>query len=208
MSAGPQSVADASARREFSMPVHALLRHTTRDVHRRLHRHDGFASVQDGTCTLDAYRRLLLRLHGFHRPFEAAAGLAPERSVWIADDLAYLGVDAQALASHASCAFIPRLHDDPRRVGALYVVEGSTLGGRELFHGLDRLFGAETIAGRRFFFGRGATTIDRWKDYLARLTRCASDPARTTAINEAAAETFACFEHWMADWNETPHDSR
>jgi len=189
------------------MPVHALLRHTTRDVHQRLHGHAGFASIQDGTCSLDAYRRLLLRLHGFHRPFESAADLEPERSAWLADDLAVLGVDAHALNSAASCSVLPRLQGDPRCVGALYVVEGSALGGRELFRGLDHLFGAQTVAGRRFFFGRGAATIERWKDYLARLTRCASDPARTMAINDAAVETFACFEHWMADWNETPDDS-
>jgi heme oxygenase len=208
MSAGPQSVADASARHDLSMRIHALLRHTTGDVHQRLHRHDGFASIQDGSCTLDAYRRLLLRLHGFHRPFEAAADLEPERSAWLADDLAVLGIDAQALEAAASCRDLPRLHDDPRRVGALYVVEGSALGGRDLFRGLDHLFGERTVAGRRFFHGRGAATIDRWKDYLARLAQCASDPTRTRAIIDAAVETFACFEHWMADWNEAPHDSR
>lgn len=211
MSAGPQlgsdSDADAFAQREGSLSVHALLRHMTHNVHQRLHRHDGFASIKDGTCTIDGYRRLLLRLHGFHRPFEAAAGLEAERSGWLADDLAVLGVDSKALHARASCTSLPQLNDDPRRVGALYVVEGSMLGGRTLFLGLDQLFGAEAIAGRRFFFGRGVSTFEHWRDYLARLTRCASDPARTIAINEAAVETFACFEYWMADWNAIPHDS-
>ena len=210
MPAGPQAVslsdADRSANGGASLSVHALLRQSTRDVHRRLHLHDGFASIQDGSCTMDAYRRLLLRLHGFHRPFETAAGLEPERSVWLADDLTVLGVDVPAVSARAACTVLPPLHDDPRRMGALYVVEGSALGGRELFRSLDRLFGAQTVAGRRFLFGRGAATIDRWKDYLARLTQCASDPTRTVAINDAAVETFACFDHWMADWNEAPHD--
>ena len=59
------------------------LRLATADVHERLHRHIGFAAVQAGSIDHRAYIKLLSRLYGFYRPFEAAAQLSPERTRWL-----------------------------------------------------------------------------------------------------------------------------
>jgi hypothetical protein len=64
-----------------------------------------------------------------------------------------------------------------RRLGALYVVEGSTLGGRHLARNLDPLLGSTESAGRRFFLGRGADTNAAWIGFLARMTLFAGTPA-------------------------------
>src|SRR6185436_3295501 len=103
------------------------------------------------------------------------------------------------------CAYIPCLETEPRRLGATYVVEGSTLGGRELAKRLDYLLGAEIVAGRRFFSGRVADTGRAWRAFLDRLEQPADD-ATAAAIIAAAQETFAAFEQWVATWNDIAVD--
>ena len=187
-------------------PFHTVLREATLDVHQRLHLHDGFAAIQNATIDLASYRSLLLRLYGFYIPFEATAGIGAERSGWLADDLKMLGVDSRALGAAPLCQDIPGLDTAEARLGALYVVEGSALGGRELGRNIARVLGRETIAGRRFFLGRGAGTGAAWRAYLAKLSDHSSDPASRVTIIDAALETFAVFERWMSGWRGATRD--
>ena len=98
------------------------------------------------------------------------------------------------------CADLPILDNELLRMGALYVAEGSALGGRELARGLDQLLGKEATAGREFFIGRAAGTGEAWRNYLAQLSIASSEPAAQALIIAGAIATFAAFEHWMDGW--------
>jgi heme oxygenase len=175
----------------------ALLRDATQEPHERLHGHAGFAAVKDGTISLAQYRALLARLYGFYLPFERATGMDPIRTHWLGTDLIAVGGDRAA--SIACCTDMLRYDTPERRLGALYVVEGSALGGRQLYRGLDRLLGAASADGRRFFAGRGAGTGAAWLGYLDRLAAVGPDRA---AVVGAAIETFAVFEAWLGGWSD------
>jgi len=151
------------------------------------------------------YRRLLIRLYGFYVPFEMAADLAGERTAWLQADLRALGVDPSGGAANL-CPYIPIPRTPEARLGALYVVEGSALGGRELARNLSALLGPDAVSGRRFFIGRGAGTGVAWRSYLARLEAYGADPEARPRITHAALETFAVFERWMAGWSGVTHD--
>lgn len=179
-----------------------LLRLATQGPHERLHLHAGLSVVRDGTITLTDYRTLLVRLYGFYLPFERAAGLDNVRTQWLESDLAWLGVEAAAVSRFRVCADIPRYDCPERRLGALYVVEGSALGGRQLCRGLDKLLGVAAIEGRRFFAGRGAGTGDAWLGFLDRLASVGPDPTGRAALVSAAVETFEIFESWLSGWSE------
>lgn len=140
------------------VPFRWVLREATHDVHQRLHRHDGFATIQNTTIDIASYRRLLIRLYGFYVPFETVADIGRDRNAWLEHDLRALGLGRQELGAIAICNDIPSLMSADARLGALYVVEGSALGGRDLGRNLDRLLGWETINGRRFCLGRGSGT--------------------------------------------------
>ena len=187
-------------------PFRSILREATQDVHRRLHRHDGFAAIQNGTINIASYRRLLLRLYGFYVPFEAAADIGGDRRAWLEDDLRTLGIDQHGLGAAPMCNAIPCLKRTDARLGALYVVEGSALGGRVLSHNLDRLLGLEAVNGRRFFLGRGQGTGAAWRRYLAQLSASSAEPEARIKILGAALETFAVFEHWLSGWSTATHD--
>jgi heme oxygenase len=175
------------------------LRAATSESHARLHLHSGFAAIQNGTIDLIDYRALLIRLYGFHVAFEAAVGIAGERSAWLEDDLAALSADGTMPAAIPRCTLAP--FDTPgRRLGALYVIEGSTLGGRHLARNLDALLGRAGSAGRRFFLGRGDDTDAAWNAFLTRLTFSAGTPSVAGEIVAAAVATFGIFEEWLRGW--------
>jgi heme oxygenase len=193
-------VADTAQR-----PLRQTLREATSAVHERLHHHPGFAAIQNGTIDLAGYRALLVRLYGFYLPFEAAVDAAGERSAWLrADlgDLAAVTAGAGTFETIPRCPWFPRCDTQPSRLGALYVVEGSTLGGRQLARKLDRLLGSHGVEGRRFFLGRGSSTAAGWNRFLARLTAAGSSRTARDEIVASAVTTFGIFEEWLCDWSK------
>ena len=181
------------------------LRLATAEVHERLHHHIGLAAVQAGSIDHTAYIKLLSRLYGFYRPFEAAAQLSPKRTQWLESDLTALGVDAAERETLPRCAAFPLRFSLNHILGARYVVEGSALGGRGMARQLDALLGIGVTVGRRFFSGHGAATGAVWREYLALLSAVPSSVLQRTAIVAGANATFATFEHWLAGWNKK-HD--
>ena len=170
-----------------------------------MHGHVGFQAIKDGSIDKTSYAQLLCRVYGFYRPFERETGLGDLRSRWLEQDLDALGFDASSRKKMLNCAEIPRLQTADRRLGALYVVEGSALGGRQLARGLDHLFPPDETAGRRFFLGHGAQTSAVWRDYLAQLAAVPPDQDTQTEIVDAAIDTFAVFERWALGWKDAAH---
>jgi heme oxygenase (biliverdin-IX-beta and delta-forming) len=205
----PGSPASSTARGGVTAPtprgsehdtLHIALRAATQDVHQRLHHHPGFAALQAGQIDLADYRALLARLTGFYAPFEISAGVRPERTRRLTADLAALGTPPVAPETLPRCPYIPRLATPSRRIGALYVVEGAALGGRQLAKSLDSLLGPDVAAGRNFFLGRGAATGATWRAFITRLETFARDPLACAEIIVAARETFAAIERWLDGW--------
>ena len=185
--------------------LHCRLRDATAAVHERMHGHDAFCAVKDGLIGKAAYMQLLCRLYGFYKPFERETGLADARSRWLAQDLDALGLDLSLREKILDCAYIPPMHTPYRRLGALYVVAGSALGGRQLARCLDHLFPYDKTAGRLFFLGHGAKTGVVWRDYLEQLAAVPPDPYTHAEIVDAAIDTFAVFERWASGWKDAAH---
>ncbi len=183
------------------------LRLATAAVHERLHHVPVFAALAAGRIDRGAYGGLLARLYGFHEPFEAAAaqaappGLQPaqwRRAHLLRSDMAALG------RSDAAIAELPR-HPAPcvpwspaRAMGCLYVMEGSTLGGRQLARQLGHLLPASAAAGRTFLLAGTGTDHVRWRDFCAALDACGADPAPRDEMVTGALDTFTCLEAWLA----------
>jgi heme oxygenase len=184
----------------MSSSLRETLRVATADIHARLHLHTGFAAIQNGTIDLVDYRTLLARLYGFHLSFEVAVGMANDRSAWLKDDLAAVGIGSATLAIIPRCTALTEFATPGRRFGALYVIEGSTLGGRHLARHLDSLLGVDGSAGRRFFLGRGPDTNAAWNAFLAQMSSAQSATADRGEIVDAAVLTFGIFQEWLDGW--------
>ena len=208
-------------RREFDLTSQTSLRErlrlATSEIHARLHRHEGLGAVAAGTISRADYTKLLARLWGFHRAFATVLANPPDglafdasgraRVAMIEADLMALGLDRAAIDDLPVCDFLFRPGDAGAFMGALYVVEGSTMGGAQLARAVAGALGGEGDAGRRFFLGYGARHGVMWRDFLDHLDRLGADEAQSEAALRGALATFDDFERWVAGWeNPGPRD--
>ena len=156
-------------------------------------------------ASLASYRGLLQRLLGIHAAFEAVArpyleGTGFEDRLCRADrlqhDLAMLGESGDALPPGSSTA-LAFVEGTPEAIGALYVVEGSTMGGlliaREVEHRLG--LGPETGAG--FLSGHGRDSAAAWRAFRSRLDQL-GHPESDTRVVAAALAMFAAMQTWLS----------
>lgn len=156
----------------------------------------------------DTYRDLLIALYGFHAPLEqklrelkfATALDMPARlikSAWIAEDLKALGLDGTAITRLPHCAELPELATTAEAFGALYVIEGATLGGQLITRVIRDRLGLTPENGGRFFASYGAFTGPMWRNFVSALDAEGVDPKQAAIMERAAAGTFNAFCSWL-----------
>jgi heme oxygenase len=177
------------------------LREATKQFHRDAEDAMDLPASIAGTAD---YLRLLRTLWPFYDALEtrldSIGGLAGALPDWparhkarlLAADLATLGAEAPQ-ASVPTRAALAGVDDLAAAFGALYVVEGATLGGaavgpsiRASLRGADDAFA--------FYGCYGSQVGQRWRDFITALAReAASNPAASSEIVAAARLTFATF---------------
>ncbi|MBS0276544.1 MAG: biliverdin-producing heme oxygenase, partial [Proteobacteria bacterium] len=157
--------------------------------------------------TAEDYRELLETLWGIYTPVEDAlmkidwrdSGidiLKRRKKDWLEADLTYLGIAPASLRdSHAD---LPELDTRATGLGALYVLEGATLGGQIILRHLQPVLGISATCGGRFYASYGAQTSAMWRSYLAVLEKEGARPQMADAIEHGAVETFRAFERRLA----------
>jgi heme oxygenase len=179
------------------------LRDATAQQHRQVEHRIG---LLDRAWTAQTYVQLLQAMRGLHAPLErrlAAMGWSGTAIVmrercktpWLEADLAHYGFYGTDLAE---CRDLPLCEDVCAGLGVLYVLEGSTLGGQVILRSLQMKLGISATAGGRFFAGYGALSGARWRSYLAELERLGGSPHDAAVIEQAALQTFAAFDRWLA----------
>jgi heme oxygenase len=188
--------------------MRARLKAATAQAHERMHGHAGLAAAAAGEISLADYRDLLARLLGFHAAFDVAMRAAPPALAAAIDlrerarapalmlDLAALGAPPALIARLPRCEHLPVLAGEGAYLGALYVTEGSTLGGAFIAKALASAVGGA----RNFFLGHGADHSRLWRNLVQALDRLDGRPAEADAAEQAALATFAAYDRWMADW--------
>jgi heme oxygenase len=177
------------------------LKQATHDLHRSLETGLGLL-----TPPIDRRRTLILieRFYGFHAAWEPAVAaqladedfLAPRRRAPLAAaDLAALGRSADAIAALPCCDEAGRLADAGEAWGSIYVMEGSTLGGKLITRRLaeEDWLPAEGI---RYFDPHGERTGALWRETRARLAEL-SGTGREDAVIDGARATFRRLAAWL-----------
>ncbi len=179
------------------------LRDETRAAHEAL---DGALDLLGEPLGLSQYRRLLGRFHGFHRAVEPtlAAVLDPVllegrgKLPALEHDLRICGMDPEEMAA-LPVAALPSLRDRASALGAFYVAEGSTLGGRLISRHLQGSAAVPAEA-HRYLNVYGERTGELWRAACVALDAHGSDD-RTVA---AANAVFRALRGWLspATWKE------
>lgn len=155
-----------------------------------------------GISTREDYVQLLNWLYGFYSPLERLIRncLGPDmlpdidrrnRAEYLLLDIKNSGLPKPA---PDNCRDLPAIDSTTQALGALYVLEGSTLGGRIIAGMIHRTLGDDTPTS--YFDGYGGDNSRMWqtlKDVL--------DQPRTaeeqTAITDSAKATFLTFKNWI-----------
>ena len=153
--------------------------------------------------TVAEYRLLLQAYYGFIEPLEGAIRqhIDPQdvesiderlRAHMLEDDLQQLGLDDFKAIPKAP--FMLFVNDAPSALGGLYVLEGSTLGGKFIIQMIRQKLPLENSM--RYFAGYGESNTAMWSAFTNLLNKEHStvfQEAATTAANE----TFNHFDQWL-----------
>jgi heme oxygenase len=189
-------------RTHHSVTILAALKLATADSHARAE-----AALPSLERLADAaiYCAVLRRFQGFYAAWEPAVWssssaerlFGAERSHRLKLPLLNRDLDALRIA--------PMVRDDLPRVrltdraalGAMYVMEGATLGGRVILRHVAATLAVGPSTGAAFFHGYGEETGARWRAFGDRMNAFIADAGGDDEIIVGAQDCFAAFEQWF-----------
>jgi heme oxygenase len=187
------------------------LRHETRQEHHDLEKALDLFSAQ---FNVTDYRNLLVKFFVFHAAFDAYLSLKKHEGIsaekfylegrskknWLAQDVDFMGIDAASdigKLSHDDFAIL--LPSTEHIWGAIYVIEGSTLGGQILARHFTKTLGLFPEAGLRFFTAYGSETKAKWNETIRQLEVLANQDVRHANIIAGAKRTFEFLKQHLTD---------
>ena len=184
----------------------AQLRAETVDEHRKVEQKSGLPGV---ITSLAAYRACLQGFYRLYLPLEAMLMTFPgwndlgielpklAHSPRLARDLQALGMMPLHLLS-APPVSLPILLNFSNALGALYVLEGSTLGSQIILRHLQQVLGPQIAGADSFFSGHGDQTSAMWHGFRTSLDRYGEQhPAHSPDVIQGAKATFLSIAGWM-----------
>jgi heme oxygenase (biliverdin-IX-beta and delta-forming) len=158
------------------------------------------------TSTPAEYIDLLKVFYGYYYPLEQhiAAHLDTSfpggfenrrKASLLLQDMAF--INGTPVENPALCSDIPEITDNSQALGALYVLEGSTLGGQVISQILSRnITTPEMPKALTFFEGYGSNTQTMWESFVHYLDGYNGTDAQKTRLIQAASDTFLKFRLW------------
>jgi heme oxygenase len=176
------------------------LRVETAEWHDRV---EAVADVPNSIQTRGAYVELLSRLHELHSPLEADLAAPRFHYDWL--DLGVdvsshrrahlLAVDLERLGATTPRARTPvRFATFGHALGCVYVLEGSSLGGRTIARLVRETLGEVPTT---FLTGEGRTHPSPWQTVCGALTRFEAGGGDGDAVVSGACDTFAAFANHL-----------
>lgn len=200
-------------------PFLTRLKTGTQDLHDAAERHPFQKSLASGALSKDDYARFLAQMLVVHRALASALRATapsnpPISAVWrehydrqddLTADLAFLGRSSDgtdtAPATNAFIAMIGTLRTSAPHalLGILYVLEGSTNGGRFIAKGLRRALNLTGTDATRFLDPYGERQRELWAQFKADLEAAGLSPAQQDEAFDAARATFAAISAMSSD---------
>jgi heme oxygenase len=181
------------------------LRSATRALHHRLDHHPLLAPLLSQDVRIEQYATALCGLFRIVAPLEQVLAdyiarhhpgydyQKRRRAAFLGSDIGQLGYELPAIYSA-----LPIIRNDAELVGKLYVLEGSTLGGRVIFRQLQKSLGIDQMRAGSFFYGHGEHSETMWQEFwrFAEPLCPTSDHAKA---QQAACDVFATYLSILED---------
>lgn len=186
------------------------LRESTSDLHHALEHTFHAEAIASGNITRAQYEEVLSLFLGFHRPVEKVIeelhleSFLPDiaermRTKQLYNDLKKLGFSQAQIDELPDCPSIPCPKTVEQALGVLYVLEGSTLGGRVILkmlasHIENNVIPAEATT---YYAGHGDNTGTFWKDFTMSCGHILQTENQQQQAIDFAKQTFLLLYQWM-----------
>lgn len=186
-------------------PIALRLKTDTAQAHEDLEKHPKLFAMGEGNMNLTGYADVLRHFYPFWVQVEQIAydradvrAALPDSdsrklSQKIADDLRALNISTSVFTPPA----LSWVADLPSAMGTIYVIEGSSLGGRVIVKRVMDQLGLTPDHGCAFYSGYGAETGQKWKAFLESLGNCHFSDSDQDKVIDAANKTFDALNAWM-----------
>lgn len=183
-----------------------LLRERTGKQHQELER--VLIPIIKDVNTPEKYVRLLELFYGYYYPIEQhiaahtdisfPGGFERRRKAsLLLDDIST--ITGTPATTPPTCTELPEINDAAQALGAMYVLEGSTLGGQVICQILLRNLPSEELPkALTFFNGYGSETQSYWDTFVHYLQGYNGTEDQQQRLLDAAADTFTKFKRWAA----------
>ncbi len=111
----------------------------------------------------------------------------------LADDIKALGGKPMPKADGEN---LPEINNALQAFAALYVIEGSTLGGKIISKMMAQQLGVNDGKGLSFFNGYGEDTDNKWEYLKNALNKLTKSSDKDKLVTDSANETFDKFKQW------------
>jgi len=178
--------------REATKKDHLLLDHT-------------LYPIIQGIKSNEQYIRLLQVFYGFMQPVYGHieqfidSGILPDYHLRrkpnsIQKDIRFL---TQNPPSIKYCSQIPEINSVASALGALYVLEGSVMGGNIICKKIQENLGLEDENSFNFFKGYGSDNLNMWKLFLNFLDEYSMNDVEKNQLLTSASAIFLWFKNWI-----------
>lgn len=120
------------------------------------------------------------------------------KAISLVNDIEHLG---STLQEKAKADDLPGIQNKLQALGALYVIEGSTLGGPVIASIVKRRLNDDGNKSYSFFHGYGEETHDRWATFRQLLDSEPQSNQEKEIIIQTANETFSKFKDWIQKYS-------
>ncbi|MCF0057215.1 biliverdin-producing heme oxygenase [Dyadobacter sp. CY356] len=187
------------------------LRGQTSESHVNLEGNRHSKAILDPAVTLNDYQRYIAKMYGVIKAcendiFPVISSVLTDidkrfKSQMILEDLLKTGFSHNQINSLPVFRF--NVSSIAEAFGVMYVLEGSTLGGKVLYKHINRVLELDEQTGVSYFNGYGQQTGLLWKHFIITLANYAVDENCEQEIIFSAVATFKVIGHWL---NETEID--
>ena len=179
-----------------------ILREQTRQAHTALEK---IIVPHIKNATRESYAQLLRIFYGYYKPVEDLIDTYIDdqtipnytdrrKAATILDDIKEMTGDN---AVPQLCSHLPAITDVYRALGAMYVLEGSTLGGKIIGKMLTSNLQLTNDNGIKFFSGYGPGSDAMWASFITALNNYLASQQQQEEIAAAATDTFTSFKAWI-----------
>jgi len=181
------------------------LKEKTTQIHNELEQNNIAKKIMDHSISFHEYRELLLQNYLFYYTVESEAIKKSEvlepamqsfvsnnKSKHLALDLQNLGISSTKISQIQNLDF--ELTTESEIIGAIYVSEGSALGGMMIRKQVPKCTALSRIETHHFFNPEAANPLDRWKTFKANVESYSPKKLNQEEALKAAVKTFKLFE--------------